>query len=118
MSTVLPAVLHLHVLGLWGHATFVSSPRLLLTSCSTHAIDSHFPRAGTLFGGESVSLNVVGHGGTIGALDSRRQVVGCRTGLRGGPGGLGGSRTVDFVTMGVALGRWASVDPVRVTLGG
>lgn len=64
-----------------------------------------------------MSLSVVGHSGTVGALDGGGVVVGGRAGLRGGSGRLGCGRTVDFVALGVALRRGAGVDAVRVALG-
>lgn len=63
-----------------------------------------------------MSLSVVGHSGTVGALDGGREVVGRRAGLRGGSGRLSGSGTVDFVALRVALRRWAGVDAVGVAL--
>lgn len=65
-----------------------------------------------------MSLSVVGHSGTVGALDGGREVVGRGAGLRGGLGWLGCGRTVDFVALGVALGCRAGVDAIRVALGG
>lgn len=96
---------------------FVSSPHLLLAGPRARAVHSHFPSTGTLFGSKSVSLSVVGHSGTVRALDGRREVVGHGTGLRGGSERLGCGRTMDFVTLGVTLGRRAGVDAVRVALG-
>lgn len=116
-NTVLPCC-PVHALGCRRQTTFVGSPRLLLAGPGARAVDSHFPSVGALFGGESVSLSVVGHSGTVGALDGGREVVGRRAGLRGGSGRLGCGRTVDFVALGVALGRRAGVDAVRVALGG
>lgn len=63
-----------------------------------------------------MSLSVVGHSGTVGALDGGRGVVSRGAGLRRSSGRLGCSRTVDFVTLGVALRRWACVDTIRVAL--
>lgn len=51
-----------------------------------------------------MSLSVVGHSGTVGALDGRRRGVGGRAGLGGSSGRLsGGGGAVDFVAVGVAL---------------
>lgn len=64
-----------------------------------------------------MSLSVVGRGGAVGALDGGGGGgVGGGAGLRGGAGRRGRGRTVDFVTLGVALRRGAGVDAVRVAL--
>lgn len=101
-------------LGRGRQAAFVAPPRLLFAGPGARAVDSHLPSG--LFGGEGVSLSVVGHSGTVGALDGGREVVGRRAGLRGGSGQLSGSGTVDFVALRVALRRWAGVDAVGVAL--
>lgn len=102
-------------LGRGRQAAFVAPPRLLFAGPGARAVDSHL--ASGLFGGEGVSLSVVGHSGTVGALDGGREVVGRRAGLRGGSGRLSGSGTVDFVALRVALRRRTGVDAVGVALG-
>lgn len=107
-----------YALGLRGRAAFVGSPRLFLAGRRAGAVDSHFAGPGAQFGRQSVSLSVVRHAGAVGALDGGREVLGRGVGLRGGPGWRGSSGTVDFVAVGVALGRRAGVDAVGVALGG
>lgn len=107
-----------HTLGRRGQTTFFSSPRLLFAGPRACAVHSHLPSGGALFGGESVSLSVVGHCGTVGALDGRREVVRSGAGLRGGSRRLCCCRTVDFIALGVALWCRAGVDAIRVALGG
>lgn len=57
------------VLGCRGQTAFVTAPRLLFAGPGARTVDSHLPSVGALFGGVSVSLSVIGHGGTVGALD-------------------------------------------------
>lgn len=101
-NTVLPAA-QVHTLGCWWQTAFITPPCLLFAGTGARAVDSHLASVAPLFGGESVSLSVVGHSGTIGALDGGGGVVGGGARLCGGSGWLGCSRTVDFVALGVAL---------------
>lgn len=72
---------HTYALGLRGHAAFFGTPCLFLARRGARAVDSHFPGAGAQFGRQSVSLSVVWHSGTVGALDGGREVLGRGVGL-------------------------------------
>lgn len=110
-----PLVGPAHALG--RGAAFVAAPCLLFSGCGARAVDSHLTGP-ALFGGEDVPLGVAGRGRTVGALDGRGGVVGDGAGLRGGAGRRGRRRTVDFVTLRVALRRRAGVHAVGVALSG
>lgn len=81
IQTLSSLLLPVCALGRRGQTAFVASPRLLFAGSRARAVDSHLADVGALLGGESVSLSVVGHSGTVGALDGRGEVVGHGAGL-------------------------------------
>lgn len=81
IQTLSSPLLPVCTLGRRRQTAFVASPRLLFAGPRARAVDSHLANVGALLGSESVPLSVVGHSGTVGALDGRGEVVGRRAGL-------------------------------------
>lgn len=81
IPTLSSPLLPVCALGRRRQTAFVASPRLLFAGPRTRAVDSQLADVGALLGGEGVSLSVVGHSGTVGALDGRGDVVGHGAGL-------------------------------------